>query len=52
MQALLDFFRLDTSDAEVSRAQFKSFSTHMPLLYAILVCNALAITVSFFDPAL
>lgn len=52
MQALLDFFRLDTSDAELSRAQFKSFSTHMPLLYAILVCNALAITVSFFDPAL
>jgi diguanylate cyclase (GGDEF)-like protein len=52
MRAFLDLFRLDTSDAELSRAQFKSFSSHMPLLYAILVCNALAITVSFFDPVL
>lgn len=49
MRALLDFFRLDTSDAELARAQFRSFSVHMPLLYAILVCNAVAITVSFFN---
>lgn len=49
MRAIQDFFRLDTSDAELSRAQFRSFSVHMPLLYAILVCNAVAITVSFFD---
>ncbi|MFY7837141.1 MAG: diguanylate cyclase domain-containing protein, partial [Novosphingobium sp.] len=49
MRALLDFFRLDTSDAELTRAQFRSFSKHMPLLYAILVCNALAITFTSFD---
>jgi len=49
MRALLDFFRLDTSDAELSRAQFRSISMHLPLLYAILVCNALAIAVIFFD---
>jgi diguanylate cyclase (GGDEF)-like protein len=49
MRAMLDFFRLDTSDAELSRAQFRSISMHMPLLYAILVCNALAIAAIFFD---
>ncbi|MBB4614072.1 putative bifunctional diguanylate cyclase/phosphodiesterase [Novosphingobium taihuense] len=49
MRRTRDFFKLDTSDAELSRAQFRSFSVHMPLLYAILVCNAVAITVSFFD---
>ncbi|MCX7283230.1 MAG: diguanylate cyclase, partial [Novosphingobium sp.] len=50
MRALLDFFRLDTSDAELSRAQFRALSSHLPLLYAILVCNALAIAVTFFNP--
>lgn len=49
MRGMLDFFKLDTSDAELSRAQFRSFSSHMPLLYAILVCNALAIAVTVFD---
>lgn len=51
MRGLLDFFKLDTSDAELSRAQFRSFSSHMPLLYAILVCNAVAITITVFDTA-
>ncbi len=51
MRALLDIFRVETSDAELNRAQFRSFSRQMPLLYAILVCNALAITFTSFDPA-
>lgn len=49
MRAFLEFFRLDTSDPELSRAQFRSFASHMPLLYGILVCNALAIALTFFD---
>lgn len=51
MRKLLDFFRLDTSDAELMRAKFYSFSRHMPLLYGILVCNALAIAFTSFDPS-
>ncbi|NLR70412.1 EAL domain-containing protein [Novosphingobium sp. ERN07] len=50
MRALLNFFRLDTSDAELARAQFRSLSAHLPLLYVILLGNALAIAVVFFDP--
>lgn len=51
MQAFANILRLDTSDPELTRAQFRSFSRQMPLLYAILVCNAFAIALSFFDPA-
>ncbi|MBF9149835.1 putative bifunctional diguanylate cyclase/phosphodiesterase [Novosphingobium jiangmenense] len=51
MQAFANILKLDTSDPELMRAQFRSFSSQMPLLYAILVCNAFAIGLSFFDPA-
>lgn len=50
MRGFLNLFRLDTSDAELARAQFVSFSRHMPLLYGILLCNALAISIEFFQP--
>lgn len=50
MRRLPELLRLDTSDIELVRAQFVSFVQQMPLLYAILVCNALAITVEFFQP--
>ncbi|MXO73320.1 EAL domain-containing protein [Altererythrobacter buctensis] len=43
-------FRLDTSDGELAHAQFRSFSRQMPLLYAILVCNAAAIMIEFYRP--
>lgn len=49
MRAFTEFLKLDTSDAELTRAQFRSFSSQMPLLYGILVCNALAIAIEFFD---
>jgi diguanylate cyclase (GGDEF)-like protein len=52
MRALVDFFRLDTSDAELARAQFSSLCAHLPLLYVILVGNALAIAAIYFDPAM
>lgn len=51
MRALIDLFRLDTSDDELARAQFKSFSRQMPLLYGILICNAMAITITYADLA-
>lgn len=41
--------RLKIDDPELARAQFRSFSKQMPLLYAILICNAAAITWSYFD---
>ena len=50
MRALLKLLTLDMSDAELMRAQFRSFCGHIPLLYGILVCNTLAITVTSFDP--
>lgn len=43
-------FKLKIDDPELARAQFRSFSKQMPLLYAILICNAAAITWSYFDP--
>lgn len=49
MRALLRLFDLDTSDPELSRAQFRSFQGHIPLLYGILMCNTVAITVTSFD---
>jgi predicted signal transduction protein with EAL and GGDEF domain len=49
MRSLLQLFRLDTSDPELMRAQFRSFQGHVPLLYGILVCNTVAITVTSFN---
>lgn len=49
MQVFANILKLDTSDPELTRAQFRSFSRQMPLLYAILVCNAIALALSFFD---
>lgn len=50
MRAFFELFTLDTSDPELSRAQFRSFQGHIPLLYGILVCNTVAITVTSFHP--
>ncbi|MCU0947051.1 MAG: EAL domain-containing protein [Porphyrobacter sp.] len=50
MHGLLTLFRLDTSDSELMRAQFRSFCGHIPLLYGILTANTVAITVTCFDP--
>ncbi len=47
-----DLFAQETDDAELARAQFLSFSKQMPLLYLILVCNASAVMVAFFQPDL
>jgi diguanylate cyclase (GGDEF)-like protein len=49
MRTLIQFFGLDTSDPELMRAQFRSFQGHIPLLYGILVCNTVAITVTAFN---
>ncbi len=50
MRDFLTLFKLDTSDAELMRAQFKAFCGHIPLLYVILACNTVAITVITFQP--
>lgn len=50
MRGVAALFRLDVSDADLSRAQFRSFSRQLPLLYIILVFNAVAIMVDFFRP--
>lgn len=50
MRTLVQLFDLDRSDPELLRAQFRSFQGHIPLLYGILVCNTIAITVTSFDP--
>ncbi|AUX69566.1 GGDEF-domain containing protein [Porphyrobacter sp. HT-58-2] len=52
MRAFFQLFDLDTSDPELMRAQFRSFQGHIPLLYGILVCNTVAITVTSFNAAL
>jgi len=49
MLRFLQFFKLDFGDAELLRAQFRSFSGHIPLLYGILVSNTAAITFISFD---
>jgi diguanylate cyclase (GGDEF)-like protein len=49
MQGFFKLFELDTSDPELTRAQFRTFQGHIPLLYLILVCNTVAITVTAFD---
>ncbi|UAB78864.1 EAL domain-containing protein [Erythrobacter sp. SCSIO 43205] len=41
-------FVIDTSDRELMRAQFRSFSKHIPLLYIILVINTAAIVITSF----
>ncbi len=43
-------FSLDIDDPDLARAQFSSFSRQMPLLYIILVFNAIALMVDFFRP--
>lgn len=43
-------FSLDLDDPDLARAQFRSFSRQMPLLYGILVFNAAALMVDFFRP--
>lgn len=48
--AIAGLFTLDTEDKELARAQFQSFAKQMPLLYFILIFNAIAITVDFFRP--
>lgn len=50
MQGFFKLFELDTSDPELTRAQFRTFQGHIPLLYVILVCNTVAITVTAFEP--
>lgn len=50
MSALAGLFKLDTDDRDLLRAQFQSFSKQMPLLYIILIFNAVAIWVDFFRP--
>ncbi|MDY7099034.1 MAG: EAL domain-containing protein, partial [Pseudomonadota bacterium] len=49
MRGFLKLFILDTSDGELMRAQFSSFSRHIPLLYVILVINTVAIVVTSFQ---
>ncbi|NCP22510.1 MAG: EAL domain-containing protein [Erythrobacter sp.] len=49
MRAIFQLFDLDNSDPELSREQFRSFQGHIPLLYGILLCNTVAITVTAFD---
>lgn len=49
MRGFFQLFELDTSDPELTRAQFRTFQGHIPLLYGILVCNTVAITVTAFD---
>ncbi|WP_068072487.1 putative bifunctional diguanylate cyclase/phosphodiesterase [Novosphingobium lentum] len=50
MRGIASLFRLDAEDSELARAQFRSFSKQMPLLYLILICNCVAIMVDFFRP--
>ncbi|MFC3309171.1 putative bifunctional diguanylate cyclase/phosphodiesterase [Blastomonas aquatica] len=47
-----DLFALEIDDAELARAQFRSFSKQMPLLYLILICNTAAVMVAFFRPSM
>lgn len=50
MRGFFQLFQLDTSDPELTRAQFRTFQGHIPLLYGILICNTVAITVTAFSP--
>lgn len=50
MRGFFQLFELDTSDPELTRAQFRTFQGHIPLLYGILICNTVAITVTAFSP--
>jgi diguanylate cyclase (GGDEF)-like protein len=46
MQELLAHLHLKTDDNELLRAQFSSFRSNVPLLYAILIINTLAISIT------
>ncbi|WP_372732113.1 putative bifunctional diguanylate cyclase/phosphodiesterase [Novosphingobium sp.] len=50
MRSVAALFSLDLNDPDLARAQFRSFSRQMPLLYIILVFNAAALMVEFFRP--
>lgn len=50
MGNVLRLFQLDAQGSELQRAQFQAFCGHIPLLYAILFCNTVAITATTFDP--
>jgi len=50
LRAIASLFNLETTDSELTRAQFRSFSKQMPLLYLILVFNTVAIMVDFYQP--
>ncbi len=50
VSSFLALFALEASDSEILRAQFNSFSKHVPLLYVILVINTAAITFTAFQP--
>ncbi|ODS59773.1 MAG: diguanylate cyclase [Erythrobacter sp. SCN 68-10] len=49
MRHVLQVFKLDTSDPELMRAQFRSFCGHIPLLYGILIANTVAISITAFN---
>lgn len=49
MRGFFKLFELDTSDPELTRAQFRTFHALIPLLYAILVCNTVAIVATAFE---
>lgn len=50
MRGIAALFKIDTSDADLACAQFRSFSQQMPLLYLILLCNSVALMVDFYRP--
>ena len=50
LASVVALFSLDLDDPDLARAQFRSFSRQMPLLYIILVFNAIALMVDFFRP--
>ncbi len=50
MRRVAALFSLDLDDPDLARAQFRSFSHQMPLLYIILVLNAFALMVDFYQP--
>jgi diguanylate cyclase (GGDEF)-like protein len=48
LRFLASLMTVDTDDPQLARAQFRSFAKQLPLLYMILVCNAVAIAWEFF----
>ncbi len=50
MRGISNLFAFDTDDPDLAQAQFKSCAKQIPLLYFILVSNAVAIMVDFYRP--